>query len=530
MSKKEKKHKKILSPISIFFLLIIGTVLLSALFSGLGKIEINNKYPFSWLSQGSYSAVNSISGELETQVVEVESLLNTKGIQYIVSNFVSNFVSFAPLGMILIALIGLSVAEKSGLFKALFLLKKKETSPKFILTMFLIFLGVISSIFTDLGYVVLIPLGAMMFSLQNRNPLGGIIAAFAGVAGGYGISVFISSFDTSLSVYTTTAAKLLDPKYATATFGNIFYMLIATILITIIGTIITEKLILPKLPKKKEEIVDIDEIKILERKHKRGLLFSALSIIVCTILFIYMIIPNCSLPGTGILLDTTASGYINQLLGSNSYFQQGLVVLVTGLFFIAGLFYGFGSKSIKNDNDIINFITSSKNNIGYLIILLFFASQFIAIFKKTNIGVVLNISLINLIQNLDITGLPLIVLFFVIVMVGSLFITVPTTKWSIMAPVIVPLFMQSNMSPEFAQLVFRSAISPINMVTPLLAYYVIYLGYLQIYNKTDEVITIRKSFKYMLPYTILFGLTFLILIIIWYIIGLPIGPGVYPTL
>lgn len=527
MSKKEKKKKKILSPISIFFLLIIGTVLLSALFSGLGKIEINNKYPFAWLSQGSYSAVNSVSGQLETQVVEVESLLNTKGIQYIVSNFVSNFVSFAPLGMILIALIGLSVAEKSGLFEALSLIRKKKERPKFILTMCLIFFGVVSSIFTDLGYVVLIPLGAMLFTLQERNPLGGIISAFAGVAGGYGVSVFVSSFDTSLSLYTTTAAKLLDSKYSTAQFGNIFYMLAATIIITIIGTIITEKFVIPKLPKKKDEV---DEILILERKHKRGLLFASIAVLACVILFVYMIIPNCPLKGTGILLDTTAKGYINQLFGSNSYFQQGLVVLVTGLLFIAGLFYGFGSKSIKSDNDIINFITSSKNNIGYLIILLFFASQFIAIFKKTNIGTVLNISLINILQNFEITGLPLIIIFFIIVMIGSLFVAVPSTKWAIMAPVIVPMFMQSNMSAEFAQLVFRSAMSPANMVTPLLAYYVIYLGYLQIYNKTDEVITIRKSFKFMLPYALLFAGTFLILIIIWYIIGLPIGPGIYPTL
>lgn len=529
MRKNKDKNKKnrVLSPISIFFILIVGTVLLSAVFSFLGKIEINNKYPFSWLATGSYSAVNSVSGELETQVVEVESLLNTKGIQYIVSNFVSNFVSFAPLGMILISLIGLSVAEKSGLFEALSILKK-ESESKFILTSFIIFFGVASSIFTDLGYVILIPLSAILFSIQKRNPIGGIVSAFAGVAGGYGISIFISSYDTSLSLYTTTAAKLLDSKYTTAIYGNLFYIIVATILITVVGTIITEKIIMPKLSKRKDD--DIDEIKILERKHKRGLLFSSLAVLCCIILFIYMIIPNCSLPGTGILLDSTTNGYINQLLGSNSYFQQGLVVLVMALFFIAGLFYGFGSKSIKSDNDIINFITSSKNNIGYLIILLFFASQFIAIFKKTNIGVVLNISLINFVQGLNITGLPLVILFFLIVMIGSVFLTSPSAKWSIMAPVIVPMFMQSNLSAEFAQLVYRSASSPMNVLTPLLAYYVIYLGYLQIYNKTDDVITIKKSFKFMLPYSLLFALTFLILIIIWYIIGLPIGLGVYPTL
>ena len=523
---KHKKAKKSLSPITVFIMLIIGTIILSAVLSFLGKIEINNKYPFSWLSQGTYSSLNSVTGKLEIQVIEVESLLNVKGIQYIVSNFVSNFVSFAPLGMILIAFIGLSVAEKSGLFNTLYMLKK-EDPPRWTLTLLLVFLGVVSSIFTDLGYVILIPLSAMLFLIQKRNPLGGIIASFAGVAGGYGVSIFVSSFDASLALYTNAAARLLDSNYNATIYGNLFYILVATILITIIGTIITEKLIIPKLPHKKE---DIDEILILERRQKRGLLFTAIANIVLIIIFIYMIIPNTNLLGAGLLLDMSASGYVNQLLGANSYFQQGLIVLVSGLFFVSGIAYGIGSKTIKNDRDLIEYITSSKNNIGYLIILLFFASQFIAIFKKTNIGTIINISLLEILKSINITGLPLVILFFVVVMLGSFFLTSPTLKWSVIAPTIVPIFMQSNMSAEFAQVVYRSAASPINIVTPLLAYYVIYLGFLQIYNKSDEVVTIKQSFKYMLPYSIIFGITFLLLIIIWYIIGLPIGPGVYPTL
>ncbi len=525
MARKNKK-KKTLSPITVFIILIVGTIILSAVLSFLGKIEINNKYPFSWLSQGSYSSLNSVTGKLETQVIEVESLLNTKGLQYIISNFVSNFVSFAPLGMILIAFIGVTVAEKSGLFKALSLIRK-ETSPKWVFTFILVLLGVISSLFTDLGYVFLIPLGAIIFSLQKRNPIAGIVAAFAGVAGGYGVSAFVSSFDTSLALYTNAGAQILDSKYNVPLFGNIFYILIATIIISIIGTIITEKIILPKLPNKKD---DIDEIQILDRRQKRGLLFTALADIVLLIAFIYMIIPNCPLPGAGLLLDTASEGYINQLLGANSYFQQGLVVIVSAILFISGIAYGLGSKTIKNDNDIIDFITASKNNIGYLIILLFFASQFIAIFKKTNIGTIINISLIEMIRDLNITGLPLVILFFIIIMLGSFLLTSPTLKWSIIAPTIVPIFMQSNISPEFVQVIYRSAASPINILTPLLAYYVIYLAFLQIYNTNDEVVTMKKSFSYMMPYALIFALTFLILIVIWYIIGLPIGPGVYPTL
>jgi len=520
---RKKVRKKTLSPISLFFILIVGTILLSFVVSLLGKIEINNKYPFAWLSQGSYSSVNSVTGELETHVIEVESLLNKEGFQYIISNVVSNFVTFAPLGMLLISLIGLSVAEKSGLIKSISSLSNGRM-PNFVLTMIIIFLGIISSLFLDIGYVILIPLAALLFTIKKRNPLGGIISAFAGIAGGYGISIFAGSLDSSLSLYTASSAKLLDLNYNVSLYGNLFYIIIATIIITIVGTIITEKMIMTKLPMKRD---NVDELVILEKKEKRGLIYALISVIVISLIFVYMIIPG--LPFSGILLDSSANGYVNQLLGVNSYFQQGLIVMIAAIFFISGLFYGLGSKTIKDDKDIIDFITSSKNNLGYLIILIFFASQFIAIFKKTNIGTVLTITFIDILKNLNITGLPLIMLFFILIMLSTIFLTSPTIKWSIIAPVMVPMFMQSNISPEFTQAIFRSATSVTNIMTPLLAYYVIYLGYLQIYND-NEVITFSKSFKYMLPYSLLFGLTFLLLIIIWYIIGLPIGPGVYPTL
>ena len=167
---------------------------------------------------------------------------------------------------------------------------------------------------------------------------------------------------------------------------------------------------------------------------------------------------------------------------------------------------------------------------GYIIILIFFASQFIAIFKKTNIGIIVNIWMLNILKGINISGLPLIILFFIFTMIGNILLPSPALKWSILSPVAVPLFMQSNMTPEFAQIVYRTAISASNLITPMLAYYVIYIGYLQIYNRKDELVSMKDSFKYILPYCLIFALTFLILIVIWYIIGAPIAPGVYPTL
>lgn len=520
----KNKEKRKLSPITLLFILIVSTILLSAVLSGLGKIKIGSNYPFSFLSQGTYNTINSVTGELENQIVEVESLLNRRGIQYIVGNVVNNFITFLPLSMLLIVLIGLSVAEKSGLIKTLTLAINPKT-PNYVFTMLIIFFGIISTLSSEIGYVILIPLAAIIFSLNKRNPMGGIIAAFAGVAGGYGVNLLFGSLDMSLVTYTTSAAQLLDPKYNISLTGNIFYMIVATILIVIIGTIITERLVMPKLSNKLEET---DELFIIEKKEKRGLFFAITATTILLLIFVYMIIPG--LPFSGILLDSEATGYINQLFGSNSYFQQGLVALVALVFFVAGLFYGIGARTIKSDKSLINFITSSKHNIMYLIILIFFASQLIAIFKKTNIGTLANIWILDFLKTTNISGLPLIILFFIFTIVGTILLPSPTLKWSIMAPSIVPLFMQSNLTPEFAQLVYRSAVSVGNLCTPLLAYYVIYIGYLQLYNRKDDTISIGQSFKFIRPYFIIFSITFLLLIIIWYIIGAPIGPSVQPTL
>lgn len=520
----KKREKRKISPITIFLVLIVGTILLSALMSGLGKIKINNAYPLSFLSQDTYSTINSVTGELENQFIEVESLLDRSGLQYIIGNAVSNFISFSPLSMLLISLIGFAIIEKSGLIKTISATFSPKT-PSYVFTLLLIFIGIISTLCSDIGYVILIPLGALIFSFNKRNPIGGIVAAFAGIAGGNGINLLLGTMDMNLSTYTTSAAKLLDSRYTVALSGNYFFVAVATILITIIGTIITEKMIMPKLSNKLEET---DELFIIEKKEKRGLFLSGVATLITILIFVYMIIPG--LPFSGILLDTTADGYMNQLFGSNSYFQQGLVIIVSIIMFVSGLFYGIGARTIKNDKTVVNFISTSFNKIGYLIILIFLASQFIAIFKKTNIGTIANIWMLDILKSSNISGLPLIIIFFVFAMIGNVLLPNPALKWSILSPAIVPLFMQANMTPEFAQIVYRTAISASNLITPLLAYYVIYLGYLQIYNRKDETITIGASFKYLRPYCGIFAITFLLLIIIWYIIGAPIAPGVFPTL
>ena len=223
--------------------------------------------------------------------------------------------------------------------------------------------------------------------------------------------------------------------------------------------------------------------------------------------------------------------YLNQLFGENSYFQDGFTYIVSMLFVIAGIAYGIGSKTVHNGRDIIEAASKKFNNIGSIFILMFVVSQFIAVYRKTNIGMVVTAWLASLLEKMSLSGIPLIVIALLFIAISGLLLTSPASKWMIFSPVVVPLFMQSNISPQFAQLVMRVGDSMTKGYTPLLASFVIYIGYLNIYNlKKNKPYTIRESLKLITPYFLLICATWIILVVLWYIVGLPIGPGVSPTI
>jgi aminobenzoyl-glutamate transport protein len=231
------------------------------------------------------------------------------------------------------------------------------------------------------------------------------------------------------------------------------------------------------------------------------------------------------------LLDMTETTYLNQLFGDNSYFQDGFTYLVALFFALAGIAYGIGSKSIKNDKEIIEKSSKKFSNLGSIFILMFIVSQFIAIFRKSNIGLVVTAWLASLLEHLSLSGIPLIIVSLLLIAISNFVLTSPASKWMIFSPVVVPMFMQSNISAQFAQVVMRAGDSMTKGFTPLLASFVIYIGYLNIYNlQKNKPYTIRASLKMILPYFALISLTWILIIVGWYIIGLPIGPGVYPTI
>ena len=527
--RKLKLKKFYFHPITVYLILTFLLLILSAILSG-------------FQMQATYSTISPTTNELETTLVSVENMLNFDGMKYIFSNAMTNFLSFAPLGMLLLTLFGLSIAKSTGFLDTLCKRVLIKIDKK-ILTFIIVFLATISSLINDVGYVILIPISAMLFLLNNRNPYLGIIAAFAGVSFGYGVSIFVGSMEVNLIPDTTTAARLIDASAHVSLTSNLFIIIAFSVILSIVGTIVIEKIIAPRLGKYKEkdELSKTEELVITdakeleqqkiekERKEKRGLKAAIITAVVVIILFIYSIIPN--LPYSGMLLDMEEDTYLGQLFGTNSYFQDGFTYMIALLFTLVGIAYGIGAKSIKNDKDIINGCKETFVPIGEMLMLIFVVSQFTSVFRETNIGTVIASWCASAVGNVGFTGLPLIIFAIIMIGIANLFVPTASAKWEIFAPVMVPVFMQSNLSAPFAQFILRTGTSITAGITPLLACFAIYIGYLNIYNRDkDKPITIHKSIGYLLPYFGIIALTWILLVVGWYLIGLPLGPGVYATI
>ena len=385
----------------------------------------------------------------------------------------------------------------------------------------------------------------MVFLANGRNPLLGIIASFCGVAFGYGVSLFAGSAEINLVPYTEQAARLIDSGFHVSLLSNIIAIIIATVVLSFVGTYIIENIVSRKVGRYrvsateeensetkeiKVETIEVEQQKILEEetREKKGLKKAFIAFIICLLVITYMLIPG--LPGSGLLLDMNETAYINQLFGENAYFQEGFTLLISLTFLVVGVAYGIGAKTIKNDYELVEKASDYLKDIGYLVALVFVAAQFISVFKKTNIGTVIVALLSQLIRDIPFSGIPLIIAVLLIIAFSSLFVTTQTAKWAIFAPSVVPLLMQNNISPQFAQFIFRAGDSMTKGITPLLAYFVIYLGYLNIYNTEEEPITIRRAISFISPYCLIISITWILITILIYIVGIPLGSGIPPVL
>lgn len=505
-----KKFKKIREKITLHpmmsFLFLTGFVILLS-----GVLDLFD-------ASVTYSRLDLRSGTYDPTLVTVESLLNLSGIKYIFSTTVSNFVSFAPLSMLLIVLIGIGIMDKSGFLDTMFFLLTKKVS-KTTVTFVLSLICILVSITGDLMFVVFIPLSALLFKYGKRNPIVGIITSFASVSLGYGMHLVFSSVDSSLVAYTEGAASIIATDYGIRSFSFLFIMIAAVLIAATLITYITERYTAPKLGKYEDEEEVIQDKDKLTKREIRGLVFAGFGALIYLLVFIYNIIPNAPLGGN--LLDYSQSRYIDKLFGHDSFFNSGFVFVVTFFFFLIGLLYGIGTKSITNHRDICNHLSHSLDGIGKVIVLIFFSSMFVSLLKYTNIGLLLTATLANVLNGLNFGGVPLIIILFLVSFITALILPAHLNRWAILSGISVPLMMTNGFTPEFAQLIFKAGSSIAYALTPAMAYFVIYISFLEKYDK--EGVGLVKGVKYMIPYTISVFAMWLVLLILWYLVGIPLG-------
>lgn len=505
------REKIVLHPIMSFLILILITICMSGLLS---LFDITS----------TYSTVNTKNYSLETTMVAVENLFSLRGIKYIFSNTVSNFASFTPLSMLLITLLGIGIMDKTGFLDTLFYVLTRKLR-KNVVTFMLVLICILSSIVGDISYIVLIPISALLFKYGKRNPQAGIITAFASISSGIGLNIFLSSVDSNLLTYTTSAANILKEGYTINSASFFIIMIVAIIALSFIITNITEKNIIPRLGKYE---LDEEEEKYVSKKELKGLSISLIIGGIYLLIFIYNIIPG--LPFSGNLLDYSQKLYIDKLFGYNSFFNSGFVFVITMLFFILGLVYGIATKKIKNQRDVCDDLSHSLDAMGKVLVLIFFASTFISILKYSNIGTLLTSTFAKIISTTTFTGLPLIILVFILTAISTLLLPASINRWAILSPVVVPVLMNSGISPEFAQIIFRAGESITYLLTPVMAYFVIYLAYMELYNQDKKGTGLFSSLKHMIPYSLGNLAMWLIIIIIWYLVSIPLGIGASPVM
>lgn len=510
-----KKKKIRLHPALVFLILTLVIMIISSIGSILNL-------------EASYYVVNEATGDLTTQVVTINNLFNRTGLQYLISNMINNFLSFAPLGNLIVGLLGIGVAYKSGFLNSLFKMIGEKVPRKF-LTFIVVFLGIIFSMFYEVGYVILIPLAAILFMNLGRHPSAGICAAFSGITFGYGANAIVNRLDSVLLDYSNKATSILDSTYNVNLYGNVIFTIVSAFLLSYVGMIVTERFIIPKLGKYYFDEEEPSQDGEVSKRERKGVIISLLATFFASLLLIYCIIKG--LPFSGLLLDLSQSRYVDMLFGEGSYFYQGSVMIFSFMLIFSSLIYGIRVKSIDDNRDLVDGMSYYLKDVASLLVLIFFAAQFCLIFKETNMGIFIVASLSELLNGMQLSGLSLVVITFVIVAISTFFVPMASTKWAMLSPIIVPMFMQASMTPEFAEAVFRAADSSMKGITPLFSYFVILIGYLHIYNKRkNDVITITDAMSLMIPYAIAFTILWLVIILAFYIIGIPIGIGTWVML
>ncbi|HEX9739577.1 MAG TPA: AbgT family transporter, partial [Ignavibacteriaceae bacterium] len=409
----EKVGNALPHPATLFALFALGVVIISGIAS-LFSIEV----------------IHPGTGE----TIRPVSLLSIEGLHRILTSMVTNFTGFAPLGTVLVAMLGIGIAEGSGLIgSSLRLLVIK--APKKLLTFAIVFTGVLSNTASEVGYVLLVPLAAVIFLAVGRHPLAGLAAAFAGVSGGYSANLLLGTIDPLLAGLSEEAARIIDPQYIVNPACNYYFMFVSTFVIAISGTWVTEKIVVPRLGKYKGK-AEAEEIKDLSSDEKKGLVYALIAGVIFAVILAFG-----TIPGNGFLRDPETGDLLR------SPFMSGIVAFIFLGAAIVGVAYGIGAKTLKNDADVMKGMGKSMETLGLYIVHVFFAAQFVAYFNWTNLGLIIAVEGAEILKSSGLGDIPLMISFIVIAAFINLFMGSASAKWAIMAPVFIPMFMLLGYTP-----------------------------------------------------------------------------------
>ena len=485
----EKVGNALPNPTTLFALFALGVLVLSWIVS-LFNPEV----------------INPATGES----IHVVNLLSKEGVHLILENTVSNFTGFVPLGTVLVAMLGVGIAERTGLISTI-LRRIVMAAPARMLTFVVVFAGILSNTASEVGYVLLVPLAAVIFLAAGRNPLAGLAAAFAGVSGGYSANLLLGTIDPLLAGLSQEAAQIIDPTYTVNPACNYYFMFASTFLIAGLGTWVTEKIIVPRLGVYHGKDVEAIPLTPLTDDEKRGMLYATLtSAVLVGILLIGLI------PKNGFLLNPVNGDFLT------SPFMKGIVTFIFLFFALPGIAYGIGAKTIKSDNDVIKGMGKSMETMGTYIVLVFFAAQFVAYFKWSNIGLLVAVKGALVLQTLDLGTFPLMLSFILLAAFINLVMGSASAKWAIMAPVFIPMFMMLGYSPELTQLAYRIGDSVTNIISPMMSYFALIVAFVQLYDKKAGIGTIVSL---MLPYSVAFFIGWMVMFFLWILLDIPIGPA-----
>jgi aminobenzoyl-glutamate transport protein len=458
----------------------------------------------------------SVAHPTTGKIIEPVSLLSVAGLHRILTEMVTNFTGFAPLGTVLVAMIGIGVAEVSGFIGAVMRMIVLR-SPRALLTPVVVFCGVMSNAASEVGYVLLVPLAALIFKAAGRHPVLGLTAAFAGVSGGYSANLVLGTIDPLLAGLSQEAARIIDPAYVVSPAANYYFMAVSTFLITALGWWVTEKLVAPRVATMEaatgqvEDASGEDMARPLGAGEKRGLRFAAVAFLVMTGLLLWGLLPADGFlrePGTGSVL--------------HSPFLKGIVSLIFLYGVGLGVAYGWGAGTLRNDRDVIRGMSQQMSTLGGYMVLVFFAAQFVAFFNWTNLGLIIAVEGAQFLKSAGLHQVPLMLSFILLSATINLVMGSASAKWALMAPVFVPMFMLLGYPPEVTQAAYRVGDSVTNVISPMMSYFALIIAFVQRYVAKAGLGTLVSL---MLPYSVTFLIGWAVLFVAWLLLGWPVGPG-----